>query len=309
MKKISILDMMKMKNQKIPISRITAYDFPASYAAEKAWIEMILIGDSGGMVQLGYETTNPVTMDEMIVLAKAVKKWAPNTFLVWDMPQGAYEVSCEEAIKSSLRFVKEAWCDAIKLEWWKRVVDKIKAIVDAGILVIGHLGLTPQSAGSFGGYRIQCKTLESFEKTIEDALAIQEAGACWLLLEAMPAEPAWAIAKALKIPVFGIGTGNLTDGQLIIMHDLLWYYPIFRPKFAKCYIPEVIDEFQKYIKSTEDIIWLGTKERADGLIKLSQMAIEKYIEEVKFGIFPSKDYTYPISDEELTEIKKSKYWK
>jgi 3-methyl-2-oxobutanoate hydroxymethyltransferase len=167
--KKSILNFKQMKKKGEPITWITAYSYPMAQAAEKAGVEMILVGDSGGMVELGYQTTNPVTMDEMIQLAKAARKGAPNTFIVGDMPQGSYEVSDEEAIKNAMRFVKEAGCDAIKLEGGLRMSSRIQAISKAGIVVIGHLGLTPQSTASFGGYRVQGKTIESFEETIKEA--------------------------------------------------------------------------------------------------------------------------------------------
>ena len=207
-KKLNLKSLQKMKREGTPISWITSYDLPFASAAENAGIDMILVGDSGGMVQLGYETTNPVTMDEMIVLAKSARRGAPNTFIVGDMPQGSYEISKEKAVENAMRFVKEAGCDAIKLEGGRRVIDKVKAIVDAGILVVGHLGLTPQSTSSFGGYNVQGKTLKSFDETMEDALALQDAGVMALLLEAMPFEPAGQIAKQLDIPVLGIGAGN-----------------------------------------------------------------------------------------------------
>lgn len=246
--KKSILSFKNMKKKGEPVTWITAYSYPMAYAAEQAGIEMILVGDSGGMVELGYATTNPVTMDEMIQLAKAARKGAPNTFIVGDMPQGSYEVSDEEAVKNAMRFVKEAGCDAIKLEGGLRVASRIKAISQSGIVVVGHLGLTPQSVASFGGYRVQGKTIESFDETIEDSLAVQEAGAELLLLEAMPREAAEQVAKRLNIPVFGIGTGENVDGQLVIMHDLLGFYPTFRPWFAKCYVPEVIDDYKALLQ-------------------------------------------------------------
>ena len=174
-KKLNLRSLVKMKQDKIPVSWITAYDLPFASAAENAGIDLILVGDSGGMVQLGYETTNPVTMDEMVVLAKSARRGAPNTFMIGDMPQGAYEISAERAVENALRFIKEAGCDAVKCEGGRRVIDKIKAIVDAGILVFGHLGLTPQSTSSFGGYNVQGKTVESFEEIVEDALALQKA--------------------------------------------------------------------------------------------------------------------------------------
>lgn len=308
-KKLNLKSLQKMKATGEPITWITAYDLPFASAAENAGIDMILVGDSGGMVQLGYETTNPVTMDEMIVLAKSARRGAPNTFIVGDMPQGSYEISKEKAVENAMRFVKEAGCDAIKLEGGRRVIDKVKAIVDAGILVVGHLGLTPQSTSSFGGYNVQGKTLKSFDETMEDALALQEAGVMALLLEAMPSEPAGQIAKQLDIPVLGIGAGNEVDGQLIIMHDMMGFYQSFRPWFAKCYVPQVIHEFAEGLKDVEDMKQYGREHRKDGLFAIAEMAIAKYVEEVKARQFPSEEYIYPIKEEQLAEIKQSKYWK
>ncbi|HAE25068.1 MAG TPA: 3-methyl-2-oxobutanoate hydroxymethyltransferase [Prevotellaceae bacterium] len=308
-KKLNLKSLQKMKREGTTISWITAYDLPFASAAENTGIDMILVGDSGGMVQLGYETTNPVSMDEMIVLAKSARRGAPSTFIVGDMPQGSYEISKEKAVENAMRFVKEAGCDAIKLEGGRRVIDKVKAIVDAGILVIGHLGLTPQSTSSFGGYNVQGKTLKSFDETMEDALALQEAGVMALLLEAMPSEPAGQIAKQLDIPVLGIGAGNEVDGQLIIMHDMTGFYQSFRPWFAKCYVPEVIHDFAAGLKEVDDMKQYGREHRKDGLFAIAEMAIAKYVEEVKSRQFPSAEYIYPIKEEQLAEIKQSKYWK
>ena len=307
--KLSILEMAKMKKEGTPLTWITAYDMPFAFCAEQTGIDMILVGDSGGMVQLGYQTTNPVTMDEMIILAKAARKGAPNTFLIGDMPQGSYETSDRDAIINALRFIKEAGCDAIKLEGGLRVASQVKAMVNAGILVIGHLGLTPQSTASFGGYRVQGKNKESFEETVTDALALQEAGVFCILLEAMPEEPAAQIAQQLHVPIYGIGTGGKVDGQLIIMHDLMGFYPSFRPWFAKCYVPEVVDEFKQYLAGAGDLRKLGRNERKDGMLTLAQMAIAKYVEEVKSKAFPGADFIYPIKDEELEAVKTSGMWK
>ncbi len=308
-KKISILELNSMKKRKVPVAWATAYDLPFAYVAEKAGIEMILVGDSGGMVQLGYETTNPVTMDEMIMLASSARRGAPNTFLIGDMPQGSYEVSESSAVESVLRFVKEADCDAVKCEGGKRIISKVKAMVDSGILVMGHLGLTPQSTPSFGGYRVQGKTKGSFEKTLQDAFELQNAGIFSLLLEAMPSEPAGQIAKQLDIPVYGIGAGNMVDGQLVIMHDLMGFYQPFRPWFAKCYIPQVVKEYIAYLESISDLRKVGREQRKDGLLILAEMALLKYIEEVKNGLFPGEDYVYPINNKQLKELKSSKMWK
>lgn len=308
-KKLNLKSLQKMKAIGEPITWITAYDLPFASAAENAGIDMILVGDSGGMVQLGYETTNPVTMDEMIMLAKSARRGAPNTFIVGDMPQGSYEISKEKAVENAMRFVKEAGCDAIKLEGGRRVIDKVKAIVDAGILVVGHLGLTPQSTSSFGGYNVQGKSLKSFDETMDDALALQEAGVMALLLEAMPSAPAAQIAKQLDIPVLGIGAGNEVDGQLIIMHDMMGFYQSFRPWFAKCYVPDVINEFAAGLKNVEDMKQYGREHRKDGLFAIAEMAIAKYVEEVKARQFPCEEYIYPIKEEQLAEIKQSKYWR
>ena len=306
--KKTILDFESMKKNKTPLTWITAYDLPFAQVAEEAGIDMILVGDSGGMVQLGYDTTNPVTMDEMIFMASSARRGAPNTFIVGDMPQGSYEVSDEDAVRNALRFVKESASDAIKLEGGCRVATRVKAIVNAGIPVVGHLGLTPQSTVSFGGYRVQGKTVRSFEDTLEDALALQEAGAFAILLEAMPSEPAAQIAMQLEIPIYGIGAGSGVDGQLVIMHDLMGFYQSFRPWFAKCYIPEVVNKFNEYLGAAGDLRKLGRNERGDGLLVLARMAIEKYIDDVHTGIFPGGTYSYSIKEEQLTELKTSNAW-
>ena len=307
--KKNILNFNKMKRNGDPITWITAYTYPMAKSAESAGVDMILVGDSGGMVELGYNSTNPVTMEEMIILSKAARKGAPNTFIVGDMPQGSYEISNESAVQNALRFIKESGCDAVKLEGGERMSSRIKAITEAGILVVGHLGLTPQSSTSFGGYKVQGKTLSSFEETIEDAISIQKAGACLILLEAIPEEPAHQISKNIEIPILGIGAGGKLDGQLIIMHDLLGFYLDFRPWFAKCYIPQVIEKYISEIKEVNDIKKYGIETKMDGLNKIVILAITEYINEVKTGIFPDENYSYSINNEDLNKLKESKYWK
>ena len=306
--KLNLLELNRMKRSGEPVTWVTAYDAPLAYASEQAGIDMILVGDSGGMVQLGHTSTNPVTMDEMIVLAQSARRGAPGTFIVGDMPQGSYEVSDEDAVRNAVRFVKEAACDAVKLEGGRRVGSRVRAIADAGILVVGHLGLTPQSAAAFGGYRVQCKTLESFESTMEESLALEEAGAVALLLEAMPTEPAGQVARALRIPVLGIGAGRRVDGQLVIMHDVLGLYADFRPLFAKCYVPQVIDRFLSHLAGHEDIRGLGRAERTDGLLLLAQLALQDYVEEVRTRLFPGEEYCYRIEPGDLEILERSKYW-
>jgi 3-methyl-2-oxobutanoate hydroxymethyltransferase len=308
MMKKNILSFQKMKKEGEPITWITAYTYPIAKSAESAGVDMILVGDSGGMVELGYKSTNPVTMDEMIILSKAARKGAPNTFLVGDMPQGSYEISDEIAVENALRFIKESECDAVKLEGGERMVSRIRAITEAGILVVGHLGLTPQSSTSFGGYKVQCKTKKSFESTVKDAIAIENAGACMLLLEAIPEQPANQISMKIKIPSLGIGAGGKIDGQLIIMHDLLGFYLDFRPWFAKCYIPQVIEKYIKEIKEVDDIKKFGIDTKMDGLNNIVILAIKEYVDEVKTGKFPDENYSYQIQEGELDALKKSKFW-
>jgi 3-methyl-2-oxobutanoate hydroxymethyltransferase len=307
--KKNIIDLNRMKRKSNPVAWITAYDLPLAYAAERAGVDMILVGDSGGMVQLGYSSTNPVTMDEMIIMAKSARRGAKNTFLIGDMPQGSYEVGEKEAIENALRFIKESLCDAVKCEGGRRIIPKIRAMANAGILVMGHLGLTPQSASSFGGYRVQGKTVESFENTLQDALALQEAGVFAILLEAMPTVSAGQIAKHLDIPVYGIGAGEAVDGQLIIIHDLMGFFKPFRPWFAKCFIPDVIKGFYQFIDNIPDIRKLGIDDRNDGILLLTQLAIHKYVEDVRNKKFPGKDFSYPIKSKQLESLQESKYWK
>lgn len=280
-----------------PISWITSYDYPIAYAAENAGIDMILIGDSGGMVQYGLDSTIPVTMEMSINMCKAVRKGAPNTFLVGDMPFGSYEISDEEAIKNAVTFIKKGGVDSIKLEGGTRICSRVKAISDAGILVFGHIGLTPQSASSFGGYKVQGKNVENFEKLVEDAQKLEESGASAILLEAIPQECSQMIKKYVDIPILGIGAGAGLDGQLLIAHDVLGLYPNFVPRFAKNYFNIVIKES------------IVSENVEDTSLQIFEKAISLYSEEVKNGIFPSKDFIYKIQDNELKAIKDSKYWK
>ncbi|HOW23229.1 MAG TPA: 3-methyl-2-oxobutanoate hydroxymethyltransferase [Sedimentibacter sp.] len=249
-KKKSILDLHNMKKKGEKVAWITAYDYPMASFAEQAGMDMILVGDSLGMVVLGYEGTVPVTMDDCISHCKAVRRGAPNTFIVGDMPFGSYHTTDADAVANAVRFLKEANCDAIKLEGGVRVASRIKAIADAGIVVIGHIGLTPQSAGVLGGFKAQGLYVDSARALIKDALAVQEAGALALLLEAVPPELTEFIAKKLTIPVYSIGAGLPCDGQLIICGDMLGMFQAFTPKFVKKYanVAEVItNAFKEYV--------------------------------------------------------------
>ena len=249
MKKKTILDLYKMKAEGQKVSWITSYDMPFASFAEAAGVDMILVGDSLGMVVEGFQDTIPVTMDMCIQHCQAVRRGAPNTFVVGDMPFGSYQVSDEEAARNAIRFLKEGGVDAIKLEGGKTVASRIRAIRNCGILVFAHIGLTPQSSGALGGHKAQGRTVESARAVLEDALAIQEAGANFLLVEAVPPEVTAQITKMLDIPVYSIGAGAPCDGQLTIFADTIGMFQAFTPKFIKKYCevaPIIIDAFKQY---------------------------------------------------------------
>lgn len=248
-KKLSINDFYTMKQEGKKICWLTSYDFPTAQFAEAAGLDMILVGDSLGMCVYGYQGTVPVTMDQCIMHCEAVRRGAPATFVVGDMPFLSYQASDEQAVLNAGRFLKEANVDAIKLEGGVRVTSRIKAIADAGIVVVGHIGLTPQSSGQLGGHKAQGRTAQSAEKVIQDALAVQEAGANLLLVEAVPPEVTAIIHEKLSIPVLSIGAGLQCDGQLLIVSDLIGQFQAFTPKFVKkyCNVAEIIiDAMKRY---------------------------------------------------------------
>jgi 3-methyl-2-oxobutanoate hydroxymethyltransferase len=247
MPKKMIHDFMKMKREGSKIAFLTAYDFPTARFAEDAGLDMLLVGDSLGMCVYGYSGTVPVTMDQMICHADAVRRGAPNTFVVGDMPFMSYQSSREKAVENAGRFLKEADCDAIKLEGGVRITSRIRAIVDAGIVVMGHIGLTPQSSGQLGGHKAQGLRADAAKLVVEDALAVQEAGAQMILLEAVPPEVGGYITQKLEIPVLSIGAGPDCDGQLLIVSDMIGQFQAFTPKFVKKYsnVAEVITNAMK----------------------------------------------------------------
>lgn len=264
-KKITIHSLFAMKQQGERVSWLTAYDYPTAQFAEEAGLEMLLVGDSLGMCVYGYEGTVPVTMDQCIVHAEAVRRGAPTAFVLGDMPFMSYQASDESAVANAGRFLKEAGVDGIKLEGGVRTISRIRAILDAGIVVCGHIGLTPQSSGQLGGHKAQGRTVKSARLLIEDALAIEEAGAQLLLLEAVPPEVARFITAKLSIPVYGIGAGLHCDGQLLIVSDLIGQFQAFTPKFVKKYanVAQVITE-----------------------------AMVEYIKDVKADVFPADEHCY-----------------
>jgi 3-methyl-2-oxobutanoate hydroxymethyltransferase len=218
-----------------PIAMVTAYDYPSAQVAQEAGVDVVLVGDSGAMTVLGYPSTVPVTLDELVILAAAVRRGLSTPLLVGDLPFGSYEVSDEEAIRSAQRFVKEAGCDAVKLERGGSSAERARAILGAGIPVMGHVGLTPQTATALGGYRSQGRTAERALEVLHDALALQDAGCFAVIFEAIPSALTETIMPRMEVPVIGIGAGPATDGQVLVFHDLLGIYDGHAPRFVKRY--------------------------------------------------------------------------
>ncbi len=272
----SLLDLYKMKEKGEKIAWITSYDYPTAQFAEAAGMDMILVGDSLGMCVYGYNGTVPVTMDQCIGHSEAVRRGAPNVFVVGDLPFLSYQTTDAEAVYNAGRFLKEADCDAVKLEGGVRIASRIKAISDAGMVAVGHIGLTPQSSGQLGGHKAQGRTADAAKLTVEDAIAVQEAGAKLLLVEAVPPEVTAYITETLTIPVLSIGAGMPCDGQLLIVSDMIGQFQAFTPKFVKKYanVAEVITN-----------------------------AMKEYVKDVKECKFPSDEYTYKMVAGEEEKFK------
>ena len=274
-KKRSRFDLQKMKEEGKRAVWMTAYDFTTAQLAEKAGMEMLLVGDSLGMAVYGYDGTVPVTMDQCIYHCEAVRRGAPNTFIIGDMPFGSYQSGWKSAVKNAVRFYKEANVDCIKLEGGKRVTKIIKAISEAGMLVMGHIGLTPQSSSALGGFKAQGRTADAAMAAIEDAWAVYEAGAWSILVEAVPPEVTKIMAEELPIPIYGIGAGDC-DGQVMICSDILGVFQAFTPKFVKKYA-DIGGEMLK--------------------------VFESYSADVRAGEFPAAEHTYKMIDGELDKLK------
>ncbi|WP_409301344.1 3-methyl-2-oxobutanoate hydroxymethyltransferase [Peribacillus sp. SCS-155] len=266
---------MKMKQNGEKIVMLTAYDYPSAKLAEHADVDMILVGDSLGMVVLGYESTVPVTIDDMIHHTKAVVRGAKGTFTITDMPFMSYHLSMDETLKNAARIIQEGQADAVKVEGADNVIGKIAAMTKAGIPVVAHLGLTPQSVGVLGGYKVQGKNAEAARKLMEDAVKCEEAGAIALVLECVPYQVAEMVTKALKIPTIGIGAGSGTDGQVLVYHDLVNYG---------------VDRVAKFVKTYGD---------ANSLIS---NAIGQYVQEVKSIQFPGREHSFTMNEEEIAAL-------
>lgn len=266
---------LKMKQQNEKIVMLTAYDYPAAKLAEKAGVDMILVGDSLGMVVLGYDSTIPVTIEDMIHHTKAVKRGAKDTFTVTDMPFMSYHLSFDETLKNAARLMQEGGADAVKVEGADEVIEKIAFLTKAGVPVVAHLGLTPQSVGVLGGYKVQGKDALAAKKLIEDAKSCERAGALAVVLECVPRQVAELVTKALNIPTIGIGAGAETDGQVLVFHDVIKYGVERVPKFVKTY-----GDANEQITS----------------------ALSGYVKEVKAREFPSEEHTFTIKEEEITAL-------
>ncbi|HEX2371337.1 MAG TPA: 3-methyl-2-oxobutanoate hydroxymethyltransferase [Solirubrobacterales bacterium] len=267
----------EMKRKGQPIVMVTAYDHPSARVAEDAGIDIVLVGDTGAMTVLGYDSTVPVSMDEMLVLARAVRRGLRTPLMIGDLPFGSYEQSNEQAVESAQRYVKEAGCDAVKLERGGVSVDRARAIIRAGIPVMGHVGLTPQSATQFGGYKTQGRTAERAIQIAEEALALQSVGCFAIVFEAVPAAVTRAIVDKLDVPVIGIGAGPAADGQVLVFHDLLGIGAGHLPRFVK-----------RYAAVMEEMV----------------AGVSEYAADVRARRFPSDEHTYGIEPEELEGLSR-----
>jgi 3-methyl-2-oxobutanoate hydroxymethyltransferase len=277
-KKVTTRVFQEKKQSNEPITMLTAYDYGTALAVDRAGIDSILVGDSLGMVVLGYETTLPVTMEDMLHHCKAVARGAQYALLIGDMPFMSYQVSVEEAVRNAGRFLQEAGMDAVKLEGGMERVSAVEAIVSAGIPVMGHLGLTPQSVHALGGFRAQATSIEPARKLIEDAQALQDAGCFALVLEAIPAQLAGLVSEQLLIPTIGIGAGSACDGQVLVTHDLLGLFDRFTPKFVKKYTDlhgEMREAFKGY-KADVDGRSFPTEEHSFHMSEENWAALENW---------------------------------
>lgn len=270
--KVSLPDLAGMKELRRPIVMVTAYDAPSGRLADAAGVDLILVGDSAAMTVLGHDSTVPATVEEMLMLTRAVTRGAQRPLVVGDLPFGSYQVSSEEALRNAIRFVKEARADAVKLEGAGPSLERVGAIVEAGIPVMGHLGLTPQSATALGGFRAQGRTAEKACRLVEDALALERAGCFSLVLEAVPAPVAARVSELLSIPTIGIGAGPGCDGQILILHDLLGLYDGHAPRFVKRYA-DLASEIER--------------------------ALAAFADDVRERRFPEEQHTYSMPEEEL----------
>jgi len=271
--KLPLTDLVEMKRRGEKIVMVTAYDYPSGRIADAAGVDVILVGDSAAMTVLGHDSTVPATMEDMLLLSRAAARGAVRPLVVADMPFGSYQVSTEDAVRNAVRFVKDAGVDAVKVEGAGPVLPRIEAIVGAGVPVMGHLGLTPQTVTALGGWRAQGRTAGRAQQLVEDALALERTGCFAVVLECIPSPVAARISGALTVPTIGIGAGPSCDGQVLVFHDMLGLYEGRSPRFVKRY--------------------------AD-VAAITLDALERYAAEVRSGAFPEEAHTYAMPEEELT---------
>ena len=275
-RRVTLATLATKKQAGEPIVVVTAYDHPGAQIVEAAGVDVVLVGDSAAMTVLGYDSTVPVTIDEMLMLTKAVRRGLSAPLLVGDLPFGSYEASDELAIATAQRFVKEAGCDLVKIERGGTTVERARALVQAGIPVVGHVGLTPQTATALGGYRAQGRTADAALAVIDDALALQDAGCSLIVVEAVPSEVTATLVSLLRIPVIGIGAGGDADGQVLVFHDLLGIYDGGAAKFVKRY--------------------------AD-LRAAAIAGVEAYAAEVREGAYPAVEHGYSMAEGEAERLR------
>jgi 3-methyl-2-oxobutanoate hydroxymethyltransferase len=268
-------DFQQAKRQGDKLVMVTAYDYPTARLAEEAGVDIVLVGDSLGMVVLGYDSTVAVTMDDMIHHTRAARRGARNTFMITDMPFMSYQISSAQALENAARLLREGGCEAVKVEGGAEIAEQVRALVRAGIPVCGHVGLTPQSATALGGYKVQARTAEAATKLLDDALALEAAGAFMIVLECIPVQVSGLVTDKVSVPTIGIGAGNACDGQVLVWHDALGLFERFVPKFVK--------QFET----------LGARGR-EGLAD--------YAEQVRAGTFPGPDHSFSMKDEEVQRI-------
>jgi 3-methyl-2-oxobutanoate hydroxymethyltransferase len=282
---VTIPRLAEMKEAGEPIVMVTAYDYPSALVAEEAQVDIVLVGDTAAMTVLGYDSTVPVSMDEMVMLASAVRRGARTPLMIGDLPFGSYQASNELAVGSAVRYMKEAGCEAVKMEMAgvsggvadkRESVARARAVVAAGIPVMGHVGLTPQSASALGGYRTQGRTMQQAVQVADDALALQDAGCFAVVFEAVPAAVTEVIMDRMRVPVIGIGAGASTDGQVLVFHDMLGLYEGRSPRFVKRFA-----------------------EAKSAMVE----GMRAYAEEVREGSFPAEEHTYSIDPGELERFR------
>ncbi len=274
-KRITPHQFVKMKADGQRIVMITSYDYPTALIADSVGVDSILVGDSYGMVVLGYDTTIPVTVEELLPVCRAVRRGAPRPLLIADMPFMSFQVSKEDAVRNAGRFVKEGGMESVKIEGGVEAAPTVQAIVNIGIPVLGHIGVTPQSATLQGGYRVQGKTADSAERLVRDAKALEDAGAFGIVLEMVTEEVAKIITESITVPTIGIGSGRFCDGQVLVLHDILGLYPRFTPRFAK-----------RYADLTPTI----------------QDALQRYSEEVRKNTFPAEQNSFKMEEDQRLKL-------